>query len=506
MSQPDHYVAVDVERIQEFVFGSRKLKDIRGASQLLVEVEETLRGKVTPPATLVYSSGGVTLARFPSDGNAKAFADQARRVYRAATGDAVSVVTVVSPATDPATDHDRIQGRLRAAKEQRREAECGFPAIAHAHLPHVQLCHQCGLRGASRLIDADRLCVPCALRREKGRGHLPPESALVASLGRNAELPDDFGQFREARCQTRSVREKSFLAVVVADGNGFGDHIERLVSAAAAKGTVDKCLGDFSAGVDASLQQALVEAVKQVYPDPLRVLPLRVLLAGGDDLLLVVEASRAFDFSLALASGFEANTRGRADLGLGAEDALTLSIGVAFAKVSHPFSQTYDFAHRLLSQAKRPQPAGQGVATVSTKAAVRPARINAGVIRSSVLDPAREGRTALGLPSTRPWTLAEMRQFIGALEAREVGSIPRNKVKALGAALRADFEAPRNAGTRLPVSMEYKVWRSHLRAEERDAFDTILATLPGAQLWCEREGDPVSPVADWLEFMDFVRP
>ncbi|MGA2404099.1 MAG: hypothetical protein ABSG91_20725, partial [Syntrophobacteraceae bacterium] len=117
--------------------------------------------------------------------------------------------------------------------------------------------------------------------------------------------------------------------------------------------------------VDESIRQACHEAIAEnetfFDADGLArkgILPVDILLLGGDDLLVYTTAEAAFPFAISAARIFWANTQKRfsevpyfRDL-LGGKG-LTISFGIAFGKSHTPFSIMLDQAEELLKSAKK---------------------------------------------------------------------------------------------------------------------------------------------------------
>lgn len=537
------YAVVDVERIHDFILEVGRLRDMRGASELLVRIEEADLPQLIADhqGCKVYAAGGITLARFPDENQAGEFSIAVRELYWQKTGGAVSVAIAVSPRTgNPLADHHERQRRLRLAKEERRAEGSppgAYPAFGSTHLPQFKLCTRCGVRAALKIVwdPAERrdefLCAPCeqrtSLGRRAGRQGLPVEKGSWETLEKEwgcvIEAPDQFADFGRKAWRSRRSRESSFMALLVADGNGLGDYIDSLLTKwAAEKKSADEIedqLGGFSMSLEKVLKQAWTEAVRKVYGGPRwqnRLkdngtfhLPQRMLLCGGDDLLAVVEASRALELAHAFVGAFEAGAEGsRQDLGTEPGKPLTISVAVVLGKVGYPFMHFYDRAHTLLGTAKRWGRHGRS-ARPSQRS---PSQVHVGVIRSSAPGEQEQTERPLDIPGMRPFFLDELRRLLDqGLAWAGRREVPRNKLKGLVDALREDWADYDSIGGAEPPWRAYGLWRSHLREKERSSFDNMVKRLTNtafAYPWLKRGAgaDPhqwVTPLADFLELMDF---
>jgi hypothetical protein len=151
--------------------------------------------------------------------------------------------------------------------------------------------------------------------------------------------------------------EERWLAVIHADGNGFGALLGRLAQAPDGRDRVET-LRWVSTGLERTAVRAFDRALTAAVTvwdnlfgtaDPL-VVP---LVLGGDDLTVVCEGTLAMPFTIAYLRGFE--TESANELGTVLDPAgqqLTASAGVALVKPHYPFHAAYDLAELLTESAK----------------------------------------------------------------------------------------------------------------------------------------------------------
>ena len=100
----------DVDAIKGFVYEGQKLPEIRGGSEMLVELEEDIREMFRQSlrdGCLVYCGGGSFLAIVPAD-EAEALKERIERMYLAKTG--VATITVIT--SMPIGNEELVHGLL----------------------------------------------------------------------------------------------------------------------------------------------------------------------------------------------------------------------------------------------------------------------------------------------------------------------------------------------------------------------------------------------------------
>src|SRR5579883_3484690 len=91
-------IAFDTDHVKRYVFGTDKLKEIRGASSLLDYLNRIVMRKYAKRfgAEPVYAHGGSGLFLIET-AQAEAFGQSIQQVYRAKTGGGASITYAVSP-------------------------------------------------------------------------------------------------------------------------------------------------------------------------------------------------------------------------------------------------------------------------------------------------------------------------------------------------------------------------------------------------------------------------
>lgn len=95
-------VALDTDHIKQYIFATDKLREIRGASSILDDLNRRIMDGVAAEtafqAERVYANGGSGLYLVPGDIHiARAFGQRIQQEYRKRTRDGASITFVVQP-------------------------------------------------------------------------------------------------------------------------------------------------------------------------------------------------------------------------------------------------------------------------------------------------------------------------------------------------------------------------------------------------------------------------
>lgn len=173
------------------------------------------------------------------------------------------------------------------------------------------------------------------------------------------------------------VDQDRTIALVHADGNGFG---ELLRSAREAVATRPEEFMTVFTTLSREIQQTTESAVQQAVEDVLipnqdkaGILPARPVVVGGDDLTFLIRADLALPFVTAFVAAFESASRRAmkklAKTGLeGLPEQLTAGVGLVYMRASQPFHMALDLVEDLIGKAKkdaRRQTAGRSVSSLA---------------------------------------------------------------------------------------------------------------------------------------------
>jgi len=374
-------IAFDTDHIKSYVFGTDKLKEIRGASSILDRLNRdrmlheasTHHIRVEP----IFTNGGAGLFLVDKEG-AEDFGHFVQNAYLDETKGRASITYVVQrlPAKienlsieeikkeDLGDTLELLRYRLHNAKNNPSEL------IAITSHPFMHPCDSCGTAYAEKEItqppdEAGLYCMSCMEKRKedgKVKNHILDKISRIArseqsssiylwdrileqlkglgyALPEGTQPPNDFNEFR------LFTEAKEYIGLIYADGNNMGakqDDLKKLVD-----------VEDFAKEVDDAVHRAMCQAIKDHLPvverpsgkqdETIRFFPFDILMIGGDDIMLVTDAAKAMDVALTIAREFRGLTNNK----------YTLSVGVILAPIKYPFGLLLDMAETTLKFAKK---------------------------------------------------------------------------------------------------------------------------------------------------------
>jgi hypothetical protein len=380
-------VALDTDHIKQYVFGTDKLKEIRGASSILDKLNRDVMRKVArevdPEAEEIYANGGSGLFLIDGDeGVAGKFGRHVQQEYSKETQGGASITFAVQEIPDSVQDvwNDDIWYTLellRFGLAEKKSSSLGI--VAFPSHPFLRHCDACGSQYAEKKDfsgiqdDADRegyYCDICWTKRLQDGKVKDGIDAIVAERNHkrkqvleqgkpfawaqtikglpdtyqipdNTDRPSDFNKFGG------HSEGKDYLALIYADGNGMG-----------------QLMGDLRTLTDIRkiaklIDEAVYEAMSFAINEYLKVVPANkneppmfpfdILLIGGDDIMIVTPADLALDVAYTIGKKFYEYTSGKGP----AEKDYTLSIGVVLAPVKYPFGLLQGLAESTLKYAKK---------------------------------------------------------------------------------------------------------------------------------------------------------
>lgn len=343
----DHYLYLEVEGIQRFVFASTKLKIIRGGSALLDSFNRiTMREASKAKGRVVLAGGGHCLVRGLTREDAEGIATELNRKLRKKTDGQVRLSWSVSAESD---DWKSIWAELCRERDARDLLAVSAPPPLP---PFVALCSSCGSSPARELRDTNDpqpkpLCAACWTRWHEAQKIRDPKEITVWSrlrphLEPYAHLNDDFAFSKllpehELEQIAELGSREGYLAYLYCDGNAMG----RILRAA---NSADE-YGRISERVDTALHKAVAAALLAHCP-PERgkgKFGAEVLLLGGDDLIVALPADRGAAFTQTVLDVFHRE----------AGPDFRLSAGLVLAPYTTPIAILQRVALSLLRSAKR---------------------------------------------------------------------------------------------------------------------------------------------------------
>lgn len=347
-------VLMDVDRIQQYIFMTNRLREIRGASFLLDRLNlQTCRQELANyGGQEVFIGGGGVLAIFPDRERAAGYLAAVQAAYRRQTHIA-SITDVMVPIPTAAGGEREVLRRARAELRLAKGRRAGTEALLTN--PYFRLCQSCNRYPVAHLDDGDEICAACHAKRQEADSALASPHSGYARFARRASLlygDDRWQGLRRVPAKLDHLEgpDTSHIGFIHADANGLGAFLE-------GQNTLDdiKALGR---AVEDALESALVDAVHQVGLEPRgRQWPFLIIAMGGDDITLIVPARCAIPLANGLCLAFEDRIKGALGEARNARGEATgklaLSAGVVIAKPAHPAYALAERAADLTRSAKR---------------------------------------------------------------------------------------------------------------------------------------------------------
>lgn len=386
-------VAFDTDHIKEFVFGTDRLKEIRGASSILDrlnrrEMEAAARKLDIQEFKNIYTNGGAGLFVVDSE-KAEAFKLRVQQVYRERSKGRASVTAVVQELPPGAPDKIELLMKHPLKRELdfmryllRLEKDSPPTTIALPSHPLMRPCSSCGIEYAEQYnpeqytpAEEDEediteeeafCCASCREKQKEDRWIKTHISGIVSRIMKGEQVqekdmwgrilrylkdagysfgddpgnlyrPNDFNEFRQF------ARSKDYLGLIYADANNMGVKTEQ-------QKTLQE-LQDFANKVDNAVFRAMSQAIAHHLPiasikrdgEDIRVFPFDILLVGGDDIVMVTDAAKAMDVALSIAQQFRLLTNNEH----------SLSVAVVLAPIKYPFGMMLNMAESTLKFAKK---------------------------------------------------------------------------------------------------------------------------------------------------------
>lgn len=220
-----YLLAAEVDKIQDFIFRSSRLREVVGGSQLLSrfckEVPRYLLPHYggNPDADIITSDGGSFRILFNDAGQAQDFGNRLAEVYRFATGGTLTVAKPVEVGSAFSQASTKADEELRRAKRWREGWQ------AQEQLPFMAICASCGMG--------------LAVEYRKYYDNENYQYVCAACLHKSAEKKDDsfLAEFQDeilgdtglARFDWPSLEDvarydrRRYVAYLLADGNSMGE-------------------------------------------------------------------------------------------------------------------------------------------------------------------------------------------------------------------------------------------------------------------------------------------
>lgn len=499
-------VSFDTDRIKSYVFATGKLKEIRGASTILDELNRIDMVRIAQDfsAGKVYANGGSGMFVVDSE-DVQDFIKSVQKLYREKT-----LTGSISGASIKLPEEDNIQPylknlayRLRICKDSNPKSQS---VVSHSYL---RTCDSCGQQYAVDTVEDELLCRSCINKREKDEVIKEEIGKLIKSATKvdkrklwhrlisdlheseypslsDRRRPEDFSELGSISTP------RNYMGLIYADGNNMGKQIEKIKDL--------ERLTEFSESVDGAIYESVLSAIKQhlqPYSIEPGVLPFDILLLGGDDLVMVTTADKVIDVAITVTEDFRYFTETKYD------EPLALSIGVAIAHAKFPFGNFLSLAENALKFAKKEAAKRKlhGVERDSEKGLINFIVVNTSSSldfddyyqKELILDDCEKFHRTL-----RPYNVDELKTLQNAI--RRLEGFPRNKLHRLREAV---FLGQNKS------FLEGLTVLSRLKKEEKEElldFLNYFAEGSGQSFfpWFNKGKEYFTPFLDLVELYNFI--
>jgi hypothetical protein len=406
----DEYIAtlLDSTGIQNYVFGSNRLREHIGASELVacatstfveeallksvseqhnlldLTLEQSIESNPGQRAEILFQGGGNVALLFRTLEDAQATVRELSRILlEQAPG--LELAAVHKPfdwTTEKLAVHDGKPGIMQELAEQmvlvKQQRVRSAPILG---LGVTMDCRSTGLPASCMFTDPDGTGLPISattaakiMYRDNGNQRL--KTIMPNALQQSYTFPDDFDDMG------RSHGELSYLAVVHIDGNGMGKRFQAVGNGEDNRSYINK-LRALSGAINAAGQNALRKTIEEMaemlrhtepqkdepdhvqayraevsalshdlsivpsnHSDAGKFLPFRPLVYGGDDVTFVCDGRLGLALAVQYIQALEAETATRLT------EPVHACAGVAIVKTHYPFVRAYELAENLCQNAK----------------------------------------------------------------------------------------------------------------------------------------------------------
>ncbi|OGW13129.1 MAG: hypothetical protein A3G93_03495 [Nitrospinae bacterium RIFCSPLOWO2_12_FULL_45_22] len=341
-----YLVSLDTDKIHSYIFATDKLKEIRGASAILNDLNNSqeVKQRVEGAGGLrcIYAAGGAAKAIFGDKDKAKKFILEERALY-----ENESISATITGSIEETAEDELIQsfGKVneRGEKKLRKNKESKCINSQLYQLPYSKICKSCGLYPVSKRIGDDFLCKSCEYKRNiSGRNIL--YNAFTQWLGNNPvsywpvniayDNPEDIGDIGE--------ESDNYIGLIYCDGNRMGQKIQGINN--------EKEFSTFSLEISRITKEeifrAVAENMKPIPKSGKNYYPFEFVLIGGDDVIVLVPGNRAIKVAHQFCKNFHLST-------IQKNMEVSISAGVVIAHSKFPLFRLFTFSDDLLKSAKK---------------------------------------------------------------------------------------------------------------------------------------------------------
>lgn len=470
----EYLVSLDIRGIHDYIFGTNKLREIRGASILFdrlnrkIPLNELSNGQYGTQGydwDAIVLGGGNIKVLFKDKGRSEKFKNFLRDSFRReAPGSRASIFVSRKNTVKEQQWVKRIERELQTKKllyEERNQIMTSG---------YFKTCEACGRYPAeysdTRPEETRYICGSCHEKVNASEKYKDMEIYERLSETRNKiALPKDFSSIGNVS------NPEGYMGFIYADANRMGEYLAKIKS-------FDE-LKRFSLEIHKANLNATVLAINNWFNDD--ALPFQVILAGGDDLILALPADKAIDMAIDFCDNFNKNLSPRG---------ISTSAAVVICHDSLPIRNVLDVAESLLKNAKlasRNNGGGTYLDFVVTSG-------------SALEDPIFKREKELRINDSgihhitkRPYSLGDMKALRKTIRDLKEKDFPKNKLYML-------YENLFKGHTQSILDSCYI--KTRLSKQHRDLIENLqLSLFP----WQEKGiNEYMTQIGDTVELYDFI--
>lgn len=332
------------------------------------------------------------------------------------------------------------------------------------------------------------LCASCSVKRDKSIERLDIYIDIKQKFEANGIVIKDFPiQFKQIG---DASQKEGYMGFIMADANRMGEKIRNIHDP-------DK-LKQFSNEVAKINKRCLVDAVWQAFENTTlnyNLLPVNILILGGDDMVMVTTAETAIKIALEYCDKFQKATEKNSST-----PEISISAAVVIAKDTYPINSYMALGEELLKSAKKKSREyiedDKEVGTIDYKV------VTAAFSESIKITRYKKDRYYKKynnefLLTFKPYLLEDMRKLTDLGAKFKEKQFPRNKIKS--------FESILRRGKEVSI-LEFLTMKSRLSKEQKGIMNKFLKdfNMINQMPWRKKDNRYESNLLDLVEIYEIL--
>ena len=357
-----YLVLIDIDKIQDFILSTPKLKTIVGASILVAKLtsfnyckSNTMLGTlneannfgemVNNDYLVIFFGGGNIKVIFKDLSKAKRFIQDLQRCFIKIAPSA-SFSNIIYKFNDVFANKiiEKAEKELQKIKLSKRN-------LVHINTnPIFKLCEICRKYPASEIEKVENedkyLCSNCISCLKTYKNYKEEDNEILLKDFYDKFLKKFNTDFEERFDDIKD--ERGFLAVITMDGNEFGEKLKEITKDKEDDDCI-RTLSNFSESLKTNITFVLLDSLNGVLTNKdineNKKMPFRPVIIGGDDICLTIAADKAFRFIQKFNENVLNNNFFK-------ENKITYSIGISITKSHFPFYFSHQISEQLVKNGK----------------------------------------------------------------------------------------------------------------------------------------------------------